>query len=156
MLCNLVQLDLNAMEAYDLAMVRVAEAGRREQPEAFKGVTSAARKSCRRSSPRWGKVSSGPETKENITTTGAVLADMDKRILEALKANEDDTNKAYERALEMSRVQPSAEPVCAPDRKTNAGTAPGSRSNSPPPKEQGRWPCIRGVDQRQERGKQIW
>ena len=35
----------------------------------------------------------------------------DKRILEALKSNEDDTNKAYERAVEMSRDQPSAEPV---------------------------------------------
>ena len=35
----------------------------------------------------------------------------DKRIFEALKANEDDTNKAYERAVEMSGDQPSADEV---------------------------------------------
>ena len=37
MLCNLVQLDLDAMEAYDAAMARVQKAEYREQLEAFKG-----------------------------------------------------------------------------------------------------------------------
>ena len=114
MLCNLVQLDLDAMEAYDAAMARVQKAEYREQLEAFKGDhVRHSEELSKIVKDLGGKASTGPGTKQNITTGGAVLADMvgDKRILEALKSNEDDTNKAYERAVEMSRDQPSAEPV---------------------------------------------
>jgi rubrerythrin len=114
MLCNLVQLDLDAMEAYDAAMARVEKAEYQEQLEAFKGdhVRHSEEVSKIVADLR-SKAPTGPGTTQNITTGGAVLADMvgDKRILEALKSNEDDTNKAYERAVEMSRDQPSGQPV---------------------------------------------
>ena len=67
-LCNLVQLDLDAMEAYDLALARVENAEYRDQLEADKGdhirhseelskvVTELA-----------GKPSTGPGTKQNMT-----------------------------------------------------------------------------------------
>jgi uncharacterized protein (TIGR02284 family) len=114
MLCNLIQLDLDAMEAYDSAMARVEKAEYREQLEAFKGDhVRHSEELSKIVAELGGKPSTGPGTKQNITTGGAVLADMvgDKRILQALKSNEDDTNKAYERAVEMSRDQPSAQPV---------------------------------------------
>jgi uncharacterized protein (TIGR02284 family) len=114
MLSNLVQLDLDAMEDYDLAMARVEKAEYRDQLEEFKG--DHVRHSEELSNivtELGGKASTGPGTKQSFTTGGAVLADMvgDKRILEALKANEDDTNKAYERAVEMSGDNPSADEV---------------------------------------------
>jgi rubrerythrin len=93
MLCNLLQLDLDAMEAYDAAMARVEKAEYREQLEAFKGDhIRHSEELSKIVAELGGKVSTGPGTKQNITTGGAVLADMveDKRILEALKANEDD------------------------------------------------------------------
>lgn len=113
-LCNLVQLDLDAMEAYDLAVARVENAEYRDQLEAFKG--DHIRHSEELSNvvtELGGKPSTGPGTKQNMTTGGAVLADMvgDKLILEALKANEDDTNKAYERAVQMSGDRKSADEV---------------------------------------------
>ena len=113
-LCNLVQLDLDAMEAYDLAMARVENAEYRDQLEAFKGDhIRHSEELSKVVTELGGKPSMGPGTKQNMTTGGAVLADMvgDKRILEALKANEDDTNKAYERAVEMSGDRKSADEV---------------------------------------------
>ena len=114
MLCNLAQLDLDAMEAYDLALARIEKAEYQEQLEAFKrDHIRHSEELSKIVSELGGKVSTGPGTKQSMTTGGAVLADMvgDKRILEALKSNEDDTNKAYERAVEMSREQESAQRV---------------------------------------------
>ena len=76
-LCNLVQLDLDAMEAYDLAVARVENAEYRDQLEAFKG--DHIRHSEELSNvvtELGGKPSTGPGTKQNMTTGGAVLADM--------------------------------------------------------------------------------
>ena len=111
---NLVQLDLDAMEAFDLAVARIENAEYRDQLEAFKDDhIRHSEELSKIVTELGGKASTGPGTKQNVTTGGVVLADMvgDKRILEALKANEDDTNKAYERAVEMSGDQPSADEV---------------------------------------------
>lgn len=114
MLKNLAQLDLDAMEAYDLALGRIEKEEYREQLEAFKGDHIRHSEELEKLVAELGdKVPTGPGTKQNVTTGGAVLADMvgDKRILEALKENEDDTNKAYERAVEMGGDHPSAAEV---------------------------------------------
>lgn len=111
---NLVQLDLDAMEAYDLGVARVERSEFHEQLEAFKGdhVRHAEQLSAI-VTEMGGKPSTGPGTKQMMTTGSAVLADIvgDKRVLEALKANEDDTNIAYERAIEVASGNASVEPV---------------------------------------------
>jgi rubrerythrin len=96
MLGNLVQLDLDAMEAYDAAMARVGKDEYRQQLEAFKGDhLRHAEELSKIVTELGGKASTGPGTKQNVATGGVILADMvgDKRILEALKENEDDTTR---------------------------------------------------------------
>jgi hypothetical protein len=65
---NLVQFDLDAMEAYDLGMARVGKSEFREQIEAFKGDhVRHAEQLSKIVAEMGGKPSTGPGTKQIVT-----------------------------------------------------------------------------------------
>jgi len=106
---DLVELDLDAVEAYRTAIDKLEDTESKSALTGFMGdherhvteVGEALRK-------LGGEPPSGPDFKRVLTQGKVVLGGIagDKGILKAMKSNEDDTNAAYERASSRTDVTP--------------------------------------------------
>lgn len=101
---ELIQLDFDAIEAYELAIAKLESAGYRNPLTRF---SEDHRRHVRELSllvqGYLGKPATGPDLKRLLTKGKVFIADLfgdDKAILMAMYANEKVTNKAYEAALE--------------------------------------------------------
>ena len=111
MLNDLIQLDCDAIQAYEAAINRIDDSEHQRQLAAFKNdhdrhtreLDSVVR-------GLRGKPINGASIKHVVTTGKIAFADMmgDRAVLQAMKTNEDDTNKAYERAASQSDLPQSA------------------------------------------------
>ncbi|MDB6090714.1 MAG: uncharacterized protein JWN85_3498 [Gammaproteobacteria bacterium] len=104
---DLIKLDLAAIEAYDSAIERLSNAEYKGRLQEFRAdhqehtrVLGAWMRQQGRNPP------DGAGGKQLLTSGKVVLAALlgDKRILQAMKTNEEDTNTAYERAVEHADV----------------------------------------------------
>jgi uncharacterized protein (TIGR02284 family) len=102
-LSNLIELDYDAINAYREAIERVDDAESKQELAKFMAdherhteELSAHLKSMGETPPTEG------DAKSMLTKGKVMLADLagDKALLKAMKTNEDDTNTAYERAVE--------------------------------------------------------
>ena len=107
LLRQLCELDLDAVEAYDAAIERIGEPKYKEQLRSFRAdhvrhanELGAFMQQFGIAAPKVGDI------KQVLTRGKVVLGSLvgDKAILFAMKTNEDDTNKAYERALARTDV----------------------------------------------------
>jgi rubrerythrin len=99
---SLIELDLDAIEAYDAAIDRLSDAASKAKLTEFKADHV-------RHTQELGKVLAGSgrniptraDAKGLLAKGKVVLAGLvgDKAVLKAMKTNEDDTNTAYERAV---------------------------------------------------------
>jgi rubrerythrin len=106
---NLIELDYDAIEAYDAAISRLTNQSHRAQLQEFRDdherhvdELSRVLRDGGRTPPK------GPDFKRLLTEGKVVLAGLvsDRAILYALKTNENDTNVAYERASRNEAVPP--------------------------------------------------
>jgi rubrerythrin len=104
---DLIKLDFAAIEAYDAAVERLSNAEYKRKLAEFRNdhqehtrVLGAWMRQHGHNPP------DGGGAKELLTSGKVVLASLagDKRILQAMKTNEDDTNTAYERAVNHENV----------------------------------------------------
>ena len=102
LLNSLIELDLDAVEAYEAAIERIDDATDKAQLGAFK---SDHERHVRDLTPLVSELGeepvAEPDIKRVLTKGKVVLASIagDRLILAAMKTNEDDTNKAYDRAV---------------------------------------------------------
>jgi uncharacterized protein (TIGR02284 family) len=109
LLNNLIELDYDAVEAYKAAIARVESLNDSTQLAVFVqdhqrhivNLTALVRK-------RGAEPKDHGDLKQILTKGRVVLSGLigDKLVLAAMKANEDDTNAAYERALEHPSLPP--------------------------------------------------
>ncbi|HEU4412264.1 MAG TPA: DUF2383 domain-containing protein [Polyangiaceae bacterium] len=109
MLQNLVELDYDAIEAYEAAIERLQGEVERATMAAF--LDDHRRHVCELSSllmQAGHEAPSGPDIKRVLTKGKVVLGGLvgDRAVLMAMKTNEEDTNTAYERAAGRSDVAP--------------------------------------------------
>ena len=114
MLNDLIQLDIDAIQAYEAAINKVDDASYKQQLTAF-------RNDHERHTQELGAIvrglgqepPSGGDMKQLLTVGKVAFADLmgDGAILRAMKTNEDDTNTAYERAAKRTDLPAAAEPV---------------------------------------------
>jgi rubrerythrin len=111
LLSHLITLDLDAVEAYRAAIERLEHAGDREQLRLF---LENHRRHAAELGPLVEAMGDTPpasaDARQVLMRGRVVLAGMrdDRQILEAMKRNEDDTHRAYERALSFPTL---TEPV---------------------------------------------
>src|SRR5690606_437297 len=101
LLQDLIELDYDAIEAYEEAIKRLDNGGYKQKLEKFKADHERHTQNLAAPLRSMGEdVPTGPSAKRFLTRGKVVLADMagDFAILKAMKSNEDDTNTAYERA----------------------------------------------------------
>lgn len=109
LLQDLIELDYDAIEAYEEAIERLDN---REYQMKLREFCEDHRRHTRNLGDHLREmdeeVPSGPGGKHWLTKGKVVLADMmgDESILKAMKSNEDDTNKAYERAVDHQDATP--------------------------------------------------
>jgi len=114
LLCKLIELDYDAIEAYDAAIERVEELETQSILESFRADHE---RHTRDLAPFVRELSGTPPTEgdlKRILTKGkVVIASLagDHAILQAMKTNEDDTNTAYERAVRHEKVDARARAV---------------------------------------------
>lgn len=123
---DLVKLDEAAIEAYESAIERLENAAYRQQLTSFRSdhvehtrVLGEWLRARQHDAPRGGGL------KEPLAKGKVVLAGLmgDKQILQAMKTNEDDTNTAYERAVnhrEADGVRATFERNLADERRHRA------------------------------------
>ena len=102
MLSDLASLDHDAIAAYDAAIARVEDSGIKEALRGFRDDHERhARELAGLITRLGGTPPEGAGAKSLLTQGKVVLGGLlgDKAILLAMKTNEDDTNTAYERAL---------------------------------------------------------
>jgi rubrerythrin len=98
----IVELDLDAISAYDAAIAGVSSAGDKRELGTFKRDHE---RHVRELGPQierhGGRIPTGPDLKVVLTKGKTVLAALigDRAVLTAMKTNEDDTNAAYEHIL---------------------------------------------------------
>jgi uncharacterized protein (TIGR02284 family) len=106
---GLIELDFDAIEAYRTAIGRLKD---EEAKGALTGFMQDHERHVRDVSAQLstlgGKPPAGPDAKRVLTQGKVVIAGLigDKAILMAMKSNEDDTNKAYERVCSRSDLAP--------------------------------------------------
>ena len=109
---DLIALDYDAIAAYDAAIERLDDAGYKEALASFR---DDHQRHTQNLAPFLGgdDVPHGGDSKQILTSGKVMMANLfgDKAILEAMRTNENDTNTAYERAvnhddltMEMHRV----------------------------------------------------
>lgn len=109
LLSNLIELDYDAAEAYEAAINRLDNIDYKQKMHAFRQDHLNHTKNLGEILREMGKnVPDGPDLKQVLTQGKVVLANLfgDKAILMAMKTNENDTNIAYERALQHKKVTP--------------------------------------------------
>lgn len=103
LLNSLIELDYDAVSAYEAAIERLDNPQYRAQLTEFLTDHQRHIVELRPIAGRYAdKVAQGPDLKQVLTTGKVMLAGMvgDKAILMAMKTNENDTNTAYERACQ--------------------------------------------------------
>ena len=114
MLNDLIQLDHDAIQAYEAAIGRIDNSEHQRQLTAFKDDhVRHTRELGRVVSELGGEPATGASMKQVLTVGKVAFADMigDRAVLQAMKTNEDDTNTAYERAAAWSDLPQSAVPL---------------------------------------------
>lgn len=114
LLKELIVLDLDAIEAYDAAVDRLATAGDRDQLVRFRQDHQRHVGELSELVRSFGEEPPGQADFRRILTMGkVVLAGLldDESILRAMKSNEDDTNQAYERAVAHTGLPERVLPV---------------------------------------------
>ncbi len=104
LLNNLIELDFDAIEAYEAAIARLTDAHDQESLRAFMGDHMRHTKELAvRVRELGGEPKNRADIKQVLTKGKVVLAGLigDVAILWAMRSNEDDTNKAYEKAVEQ-------------------------------------------------------
>lgn len=116
MLNDLIQLDFDAIEAYEAAVDRLENRSFADQLRAFQADHE---RHTRELGPivteLGGTPAEGSGAKALLTKGKVVMAGLagDKAILQAMKTNEDDTNTAYERATRHDGKTPAADEILA-------------------------------------------
>ncbi|MGF1549692.1 MAG: DUF892 family protein [Sphingomonadaceae bacterium] len=103
LLKELVHLDYDAIEAYEAAIERLEDPRYKQRLSEFCGDHRRHTENLAGHLRQLGEdVPEGPDLKRVLTEGKVVLAGLagDKAILTAMRANEEVTNKAYEKALE--------------------------------------------------------
>lgn len=111
---KLIELDYDAIEAYDAAIERLENADIQAQLMEFKGDHQRHTQELGKILQETGrKPPSKGDMKRVLTKGKVVIAGLagDKAILQAMKTNEDDTNQAYERAVNNDVVPPRVREV---------------------------------------------
>lgn len=114
LLNDLIQLDFDAIEAYEAAINRLAETTSKEQLRQFMGDHE---RHTRELKPLVQELGGQPaqqaDIKRVLTKGKVIISNMagDSGILHAMKTNEDDTNSAYERAVARNDVPPKIHEV---------------------------------------------
>jgi uncharacterized protein (TIGR02284 family) len=109
LLNNLIELDYDAVAAYEAAIARLHNQEYKERLREFLGDHQRHIIDLKPHAARLvEEVASGPDVKQVLTKGKVVIAKLagDKAILFAMKTNEDDTNTAYERAVKHDAVTP--------------------------------------------------
>lgn len=102
MLNQLIELDFDAIEAYRTAVARMKDDGDRRQLALFMADHERHTRELTAMVQQLGEVpSAGPDMKKLLTSGKVFLGSFisDAAVLFAMRTNEDDTNKAYERAV---------------------------------------------------------
>jgi uncharacterized protein (TIGR02284 family) len=100
---ELIKLDYDAIEAYDMAIERLDDAESQRQLTEFREDHRRHTQDLSRFLKEYGaKPPTGPDLKRFLTQGKVMLGSLrgDRAILKAMKSNEDQTNTAYERATE--------------------------------------------------------
>lgn len=103
LISNLIELDYDAVEAYQAAIDRIDSAPFRKQLTEFMADHVRHTQELGRILVEAGRTAPSKGDMKSVLTKGkVVLASLagDKAILMAMKTNEDDTNTAYERAFD--------------------------------------------------------
>lgn len=114
LLQDLIKLDYDAIEAYEAAIERLEnpqyQQKLREFCEDHRRHTTNLAPFLRQLGE---EVPQGPDAKALLTKGKVVMANLmgDGAIIKAMKTNEDDTNTAYERAVEHADVSPEIRQV---------------------------------------------
>ena len=114
MLNDLIQLDYDAIQAYEAAIGRIDNSEHHRQLTAFKDDHVRHTQELGRVVRELGAEPATSASMKQVLTVGKVaFADMlgDRAVLQAMKTNEDDTNTAYERAAGRSDLPQAAVPV---------------------------------------------
>lgn len=111
---SLVELEYDAIEAYEAAVARLKDDGDRAAIEVFLSDHHRhVRELSELLSQAGYQAPSGPDLKRVLTTGKVMLGGLvgDRAVLMAMKTNEDDTNTAYERAAGRPDMWPQARPL---------------------------------------------
>jgi uncharacterized protein (TIGR02284 family) len=102
LLCDLIELDFDAIEAYQAAIDRLDDFMTQQQLRAFMADHERHVRELSEFVGRTGTVAPTKGDFKRILTKGKVVIGQlvgDRGILMAMKSNEDDTNRAYEQAV---------------------------------------------------------
>lgn len=108
---NLVQLDYDAIDAYDAAIDRLDSAEYKERLKEFRADHARHTRDLGAVVRELGgKPAQQGGAKSMLTRGKVMMADLmgDGAILRAMKSNEDDTNTAYDRAVKGAEGNPAA------------------------------------------------
>lgn len=109
MLNGLIELEYDAVAAYEVAVEKLQTLAYKEQMREFMSDHQRHIVALKPHAAHMGlKVANGPDIKQ-IITSGKVLAAQlggDRAILYAIRSNEEDTNRAYERAIGHDDASP--------------------------------------------------
>jgi uncharacterized protein (TIGR02284 family) len=108
---NLIQLDYDAIEAYDAAIDRLDSADYKARLKEFRDDHARHTRDLGAVVTELGGKPARQGGAKSLLTRGKVMmADLmgDSAILQAMKSNEDDTNTAYERAVKAGESNPAA------------------------------------------------
>lgn len=107
---NLIELDYDAIEAYEAAIERLENADYKMRLEEFKRDHQRHITDLSTVLAEYGEEpSSSGDMKKVLVKGKVVIAGMagDKQILQAMNSNEEDTNKAYEKAIAECEADPN-------------------------------------------------
>ena len=102
MLCNLIELDFDAIDAYQAAIDRLEDFMTQQQMRAFMGDHERHTRELSEFVTRFGGEPPTTGDFKRVLAKGKVVIGRlvgDRGILMAMKSNENDTNRAYEQAV---------------------------------------------------------
>jgi uncharacterized protein (TIGR02284 family) len=111
---SLIALDFDAAEAYEAAIERLKNSQYKQQLTEFREDHLRHTRELSEVARKLGlEPPTGPDMKAALAKGKVVMMDIfgDRAILMAMKTNEEDTNTAYERALNHKDIDPAAREV---------------------------------------------